>query len=243
MANVIVDGVIHPCRVLCLDKDGLLFDSIVFWSELLRCREEALKPLFGDDGVRLWRKLSGASPVAIDSGGPFALAQPRDEMTIAAAVIYAQMEWPWNQCLEYAEQAFHVADKALHLQTALKPLPGFPGILYRAKRAGLNVVIVTSDNRERTEDSLTVFGIRSLVDVIYTPVDVERGKPYPDLLLKVANDFRCRPDELIMVGDSLVDVEMARNAGALGIGIPSNQTRHLFTEFTVVQSLLEISIR
>jgi len=49
--------------------------------------------------------------------------------------------------------------------------------------------------------------------------------------------------QLVMVGDSYVDVEMARRAGAVGIGIPETETMRAQMEemgVIVVNSLDEI---
>ncbi len=41
-------------------------------------------------------------------------------------------------------------------------------------------------------------------------------KPNPGMIQKIMTEFQFQPDELIMVGDSIVDIEAAKNAGVLG---------------------------
>lgn len=243
MAWIEAAGHRHLARVLCLDKDGLLFDSDVFWNALREQREKELAQVLDTDGIAMWRSLSGVTPIAINRRGPFALAYPHDEAVIAASVLYAKTGLPWDQALDAAEMAFRRADEALDLRRALHPLPGFPDILHRAKAAGLAVAVVTSDDETRTERSLTIFGVRDLIDLVCTPASVGRGKPHPDMLHHVARTLRCSPADLAMVGDSLVDLEMASRAGAFGIAVPHPDDRKLFAGYVVVNRLDEIVIR
>jgi phosphoglycolate phosphatase len=43
-------------------------------------------------------------------------------------------------------------------------------------------------------------------------------KPNPEGLISLMNEVGARPEETVMVGDSKVDVQVARNAGAWSVG-------------------------
>ena len=47
----------------------------------------------------------------------------------------------------------------------------------------------------------------------------EHGKPAPDMLLRAMSDVGVDPSETVMVGDTIYDLEMARNAGTAAIGV------------------------
>lgn len=49
--------------------------------------------------------------------------------------------------------------------------------------------------------------------------DFPSKKPDPEGLLKIAADAGVRPQETALVGDSAVDVQTARNAGAISVGV------------------------
>jgi phosphoglycolate phosphatase len=53
--------------------------------------------------------------------------------------------------------------------------------------------------------------------------DPSRGKPYPDMLFKLLEDFSIPADEAVMVGDSKVDVLMAEAAHVLPIAVLTGQ--------------------
>ena len=243
---VVADGQVQRqarCQVLCLDKDGLLFDSATFWQALWHQRECAIGHVLPAEGLSRLKPLLGVDSTGeIDGNGPLALAFPRDEVAIAAAVLYATTGTSWDAALRLMEQAFTSADASLNLHAALKPLPGFPEIIYRAKRAGIKVAIVTSDDEQRTKNSMELFAVYSMIDFICTPANVNRGKPYPDMLLHVAAHFGVHVNDLVMVGDSLVDVEMANNAGAVGIAVPPSERIRDFHAELVVPSLDDIHI-
>ena len=62
---------------------------------------------------------------------------------------------------------------------------------------------------------------------ILTPADVDHGKPAPDMLLRSAERLGMSPEDIIMVGDSYVDMEMAARAGSSFIGVPETDEMRL----------------
>ena len=44
-------------------------------------------------------------------------------------------------------------------------------------------------------------------------------KPNPETLLKLSEKFECKPQELILIGDTMWDMEMANSIGAFTIGV------------------------
>ena len=63
--------------------------------------------------------------------------------------------------------------------------------------------------------------------LVIDSTDLKRGKPYPDGLRLIARKLRVKTGEIAMVGDSEKDVQAARSAGALPIGIPADMTLEL----------------
>ncbi len=54
-------------------------------------------------------------------------------------------------------------------------------------------------------------------DALVTSEDVTRGKPHPDLFLAAAEKLGARPADCIVVEDSDVGIECARNAGMMAM--------------------------
>mgnify|MGYP001613826040 CR=1 FL=1 len=60
-------------------------------------------------------------------------------------------------------------------------------------------------------------GLWSFFDFLITSDSVEFSKPYPHGLQKIARQFQCSPDEIIVVGDHDIDMQAAESVGAVGL--------------------------
>jgi HAD superfamily hydrolase (TIGR01509 family) len=79
------------------------------------------------------------------------------------------------------------------------------------RKKGTKVAVATGSSRPSILPVMNKFGIE--VDAIATSEDVERGKPNPDLFLCAAQKLGVPPDRCIVVEDSDVGIEAAKNAG------------------------------
>lgn len=52
-------------------------------------------------------------------------------------------------------------------------------------------------------------------DLIVTASDVSHPKPHPEIMEKILNTYAVRPDQVLFVGDSSVDRDLAVNSGVL----------------------------
>jgi HAD superfamily hydrolase (TIGR01509 family) len=79
------------------------------------------------------------------------------------------------------------------------------------RKRGAGVAVATGSSRPSIMPIMEKFGIE--VDAIATSEDVERGKPHPDLFLYAARKLGVPPCRCIVVEDSDVGIEAAKNAG------------------------------
>lgn len=79
--------------------------------------------------------------------------------------------------------------------------------------------IVTTRSRAATEQLLAATGLASYFQVIVTRDDVRRLKPHPEPIRLAAARAGVRPEEVLVVGDTPVDVRAAKAAGALAAGV------------------------
>jgi len=99
-------------------------------------------------------------------------------------------------------------------------LPGAREAIERLHAAGLPQAIVTSGDRTRVLRELERHGLARYFPVIVCGSDGLAKKPHPEALLLALGRLGVPPARAVYVGDSPEDVEMARNAGALSIGVP-----------------------
>ncbi|MDP4089629.1 MAG: pyrophosphatase PpaX [Bacillota bacterium] len=82
------------------------------------------------------------------------------------------------------------------------------------KEMGIKVGVVTSKRRVMAERSLKLIGVFHMMDVIITPEDTDKHKPDGAPMLLACERIGIAPEEALMVGDSIYDLECGRNAGS-----------------------------
>ena len=86
-------------------------------------------------------------------------------------------------------------------------------MLSEFKRRGIETGIVTTKFHYRIEAILRKFGAEDLIDVIVGGEDVTCEKPDPEGLLKAVETLGRDKQDVLYVGDSLVDAKTAQSAG------------------------------
>lgn len=206
---------------VAFDKDGTLLQSQPFWLELFRVRRALVQDLLGEEGAIEWEALMGTFGGDFDRRGPFAISPSWEEATLTAGIVYRQKGWSFDRCRQLAQELYLESNRQIDLNKVIVPRAGAAEMVRALKDSGVAVGIVTSDNPERARAGLTMIGLPEGVwDFILTAHDVKRPKPAPDMLLAACDLIGCPPSAVAVVGDSVVDLEMARAAGALAVGAP-----------------------
>jgi HAD superfamily hydrolase (TIGR01509 family) len=89
------------------------------------------------------------------------------------------------------------------------------------KKKNVKIAIATGSSRPSILPIMKRFDIQ--VDAIATSEDVERGKPHPDLFLCAAEALGIPPENCIVLEDSDVGIEAAKNAGMKALRFYNNQ--------------------
>jgi len=259
MGKIELNGNCYDIDLVVFDKDGLMFESKHFWKELVRSRvgsmlqilkEENIEPDFVDDWLRFFdvsfEKKDGEYIITdVYSLGIFACASIPEEIALLGGFIKEHAHLPWLQSRELGIRVFYNSDRYFDLARSLKPQKGFPDIFVRLRAAGIPYGIATSDTYERSEASVNMYDDFSAMQFTVSPIDVKRGKPFPDMLYLIQERTGVPVEKMLMIGDSLVDVKMAKAAGAVGLGIPeSEEMRQEMLEYAteIVDSLEDIHI-
>ena len=79
--------------------------------------------------------------------------------------------------------------------------------------------LVTNGDRDRVTRQLRDFRITRLFTARICAGDSERKKPHPEPLQMALAKMRLKPAACVYVGDAPQDIEMARRAGVLAIGV------------------------
>ncbi|MCU1671088.1 MAG: family hydrolase [Blastococcus sp.] len=108
------------------------------------------------------------------------------------------------------------------LMAEVSPLPGAREFILALKERGHRVVLASSGKPHHVDQSLDMLDVRDVVDGWTTSEDVAATKPAPELLhvaLKKIGEPEDAPS--FVVGDSVYDVQAAKNAGMPAIVVRS----------------------
>lgn len=86
-------------------------------------------------------------------------------------------------------------------------------ILMELKKQNKKLAVVTTDNKIITYKCLKQLGIADIFDKIYTDDAHTPVKPNPYCAIDFAKKFNIKCENLIMVGDTMTDINFAKNAG------------------------------
>lgn len=124
----------------------------------------------------------------------------------------------------------------------LEAVAGLPGFLERMKSEDVPMVVATSAPIENADFILDGLNIRSYFKGLLTSADVDKGKPEPEVYQKAAASVGFKPENCIVLEDSLAGVMAGKNAGCKVIGITTTHTREelshcdlVITDFETLQ--------
>lgn len=104
-----------------------------------------------------------------------------------------------------------------------KPIPGVEQLFQNLRKAGIKVCLNTGYNAQTTATLLKQVGWETgkTVDAIVNADDVERARPFPDMILKAMELLQITDaSEVLKAGDSATDIMEGKNAGCgLTIGV------------------------
>jgi HAD superfamily hydrolase (TIGR01509 family) len=136
----------------------------------------------------------------------------------------------------------------------VQAMEGSRRLIEDLKDAGNAVVLASSAKEWEVEHYLELLDAKEIVDDWTTSADVERTKPEPDLVQAALDKVGGRPEDAMLIGDTVWDVEAAHRAGvetlAVRTGGFSDQelsdagAREVFTSVEELRkSLLETPLR
>ncbi len=107
----------------------------------------------------------------------------------------------------------------------VKPIDGIESLLVELKHQGIKVVFNTGYNKKVATHLLEKLKWDSGVhyDLLITADDVEKGRPYPDMIQKAMKHFDINDSSKVLkAGDSAIDIEEGKNANCgITIGVLS----------------------
>ena len=183
-----------PVRALIFDLDGTLIDSKrdLIHSVNAMLREMGRSPL--DEET-----ISGY----IGHGAP---------LLVARALSHNASEEELKRALQ-----FFLAYYEEHKMDSTCPYPGVPEALAQLK--GIPMAVLTNKPVRISVRILNAMGLGDYFQVIYGGNSFETKKPDPLGANTILRELGVAPGEAMIVGDSEVDIQTARNAGTLAAAV------------------------
>ncbi|MGC8825512.1 MAG: HAD family hydrolase [Anaerolineae bacterium] len=235
---------LHP-SLIAFDKDGTLVDLHSQWVPwTLHLLERLGKQMPGNHVL--------VEHVAASLGfdlrerrilpdSPLATASRRELFVVIATALY-QRGIPWVTAWDVS----HALEEGFEERQWVKPRGDLRGLLERLRQKGIRTAVVTTDRRANTQTVLASLGVGELVDCLVCADDGFAIKPAPDMLAEAMRCAGVRPEETVMVGDTLYDMLMAERAGVQArIGIANGGgSEAVLRQYTlaVIRSLDEIQV-
>ena len=181
-------------EMILIDVDGTLVDSV---PDLAYCVDEMMKalerPVHGEAAVRNW----------VGNGV---------ERLVRRALIGQLDGEPDDADFEKAYPIF----LELYAENTSKRSCLYPGVqeaLDYLKGAGYQLGCVTNKAAQFTEPLLADLGVKDYFGILISGDTLPKKKPDPLPLLHAAEHFGVKPENSLMIGDSISDVKAARAAG------------------------------
>ena len=101
----------------------------------------------------------------------------------------------------------------------VKPFPNVVETIEEMYAMGVVIAIASSRGRDTLVDFLEEMGIRKYISYIVSAQDVRNAKPAPDMVNLVLAHTEDNLDDVLMVGDTVFDIDMGINAGVKTCGV------------------------
>lgn len=220
LPNTEIDNV----KMIIFDKDGTLIDIHHYWCSMIQFRAEFLvNSIIGIDKEALYEDLISSMGIDLKtkkmkSEGPVGIKPRSFIVDIALQTIFKYIK---SYSKEKVIDIFAEVDEysKTKLKYIVKPLDGVLELLCNLKQVGILASVATTDLTHRAVLSMSIIDLEDyFIDIVGADL-VKNAKPSADLVNLIVDKNKLTCDEIIVVGDSMVDLSMAKNAKCKFIGV------------------------
>ncbi|KGG81324.1 HAD family hydrolase [Caloranaerobacter azorensis H53214] len=180
---------LNRVKAVIFDLDGTIVDSMWIW-------EQIDIDFLAKRGIRL----------------PNDLQKAIEGMSFTETAIYFKNRFNLKESIEEIKEEWNAM--AYDFYKNRVPLKkGVNEFIKYLKQKNIKLGIGTSNSRELAIEVLKTHNILHYFDTIRTSCEVEKGKPYPDVFLKVAEDLKVSPEDCLVFEDTYAGVLAAKRAG------------------------------
>ena len=213
---------------IIFDKDGTLLDFDGFWTPVA---EYAVEDILQKNQMEKSLKNQVLNAIGVKDG-------ITDVDGVLCKGTYLQISQIIFGVLSKYKEELKLEDvaeislKAFHDNIGKGEMKGtcenIAGVISNLKEKGIKLAVVTADDTFTTKKCLTALGIDDMFDVIYTDDGTHPNKPDPYCIEDFCVKFGLNKEQVVMVGDSLTDVNFAKNGCIKFVGVAKGQLNTAF---------------
>lgn len=253
MSALLISGKkwLDEVELILLDKDGTLIDIHHYWSSMIYIRANKISEKWFSNDPVIVNELVDAMGVdrkknRMKPQGPVGIKPRTYIATVVRKLICSKGV---NVIDEDVEKVFKEVDfeTSQNLKPLLRLLPDVKNFLDKVRLCGVKMAVVSTDISERVERTMDELLLSDYFCDLVGADRVENTKPAPDLANYVLIRHGVNPDNCVVIGDHIVDIQMGEGANIRNnIGVLTGLSgRGAFEnhECAVVENLGEVDIR
>jgi phosphoglycolate phosphatase-like HAD superfamily hydrolase len=215
-------------QAIIFDKDGTLIDFDFMWGNWTLQLADRLQASIGLDIRQALCECYGydmARRKILPDGK--LTCTPMWQLRELMVDVVASVGIPGKEASCAVAKAWHVPEPV----TLAKPFTDLQKLFLNIYELDIKIAIATADDRAPTCAMFEEFGVKDLISTMVCGDDGIEAKPAPDMVRAVCQRMNVHPRDVIVVGDTVADLQMARSAevgyaiGVLsGVGSLANLT-------------------
>jgi phosphoglycolate phosphatase-like HAD superfamily hydrolase len=198
-------------QAIIFDKDGTLIDFDAMWGCWTLQLADRLQTFIGLDIRQALCECYGYDPARhkILPDGRLTCT-PMWRLRELMVEVVRSSGIPATEASCAVAKAWHVPDPV----TLANPFTDLQKLFLNIHKHGIKTAIATADDREPTHAMLEAFGLQDLITTMICADDGIPAKPAPDMVTTICQRMNIDPYHVVVIGDTVADLQMARSAGA-----------------------------
>lgn len=108
--------------------------------------------------------------------------------------------------------------------------PGVEELLKNLINRTIKISVASSGTPEKIKFNLHEGGLTKYFTILTSAVEVQNGKPHPDIFLLSAQKMHLKPENCLVVEDAVAGVKAAKAAGMMAVAVPNTFDKQFLIE-------------